>query len=183
MRRIVIAAGLVALAMPASAQAASPHMCEQAKKVRASVIDKHGKRAPGRDICRFGVRRGGKVHAPSNVQKARYLRALKRLDNPPPQPTLVRTAVPPRVPPAGTKSPGVDGIYGRGGWAIPEYIVQCESGGDYGAVNPSSGATGAYQIMPGTAAAYGCSLATPAGQDQCAAKIYAREGAAPWSCG
>lgn len=179
MRRIVIAAGLVALAMPATAHGKSPHMCEQAKKVRASVVHKHGKRAPGRDICEQGMRSGRK---PSNAQKARYLRALKRLDSPPPQPTLVRTAVPPRVPPAGTKSAGVDGIYGRGGWAIPEYIVMCESGGDYGARN-ASGATGAYQIMPGTAAAYGCSLATPAGQDRCAAKIYAREGAAPWSCG
>ncbi len=31
----------------------------------------------------------------------------------------------------------------------------CESGGDYGAVNPSSGAGGAYQILPSTWALYG----------------------------
>lgn len=68
------------------------------------------------------------------------------------------------------------------GYSIPEYIVQCESGGDYSASNPS-GAYGAYQIMPGTAAAYGCDLSTPAGQDACAAEIYAAEGASPWSCG
>lgn len=68
------------------------------------------------------------------------------------------------------------------GYTIPSYIVECESGGDYSAQNPS-GAYGAYQIMPGTAAAYGCDLSTPAGQDACAAEIYAAEGASPWSCG
>lgn len=70
-----------------------------------------------------------------------------------------------------------------GGYAIPEYIVQCESGGDYNAVNPTSGAYGAYQVLPSTASAYGCDLSTPAGQDACAAEIYAAEGASPWSCG
>ena len=40
-----------------------------------------------------------------------------------------------------------------GGYAIPREIVMCESGGDYNAVNPSSGAYGAYQIMPSTSAA------------------------------
>lgn len=69
-----------------------------------------------------------------------------------------------------------------GGYAIPSYIVECESGGDYGASNPS-GAYGAYQIMPGTASAYGCDLSTPAGQDSCAAEIYAAEGSSPWVCG
>src|SRR5262249_35173370 len=37
-----------------------------------------------------------------------------------------------------------------GPYSIPTYIVMCESGGDYGAVNPSSGAGGAYQILPST---------------------------------
>lgn len=68
------------------------------------------------------------------------------------------------------------------GYAIPEYIVECESGGDYTAQNPS-GAYGAYQIMPETAAAYGCDLSTPAGQDACAAKIYADVGTSAWVCG
>jgi hypothetical protein len=181
MRRIVIAAGLVALAMPASAQAASPHMCEQAKKVRASVIDKHGKRAPGRDICRFGVRRGGKVHAPSNVQKARYLRALKRLDSPPPQPTLVRTAVPPRVPPAGTRSAGV-----RAGGTLSA-IARCESGGNY-ATNTGNGFYGAYQFDLQTWQSVGGSgnpaAASPAEQDRRAAILYSQRGSSPWPvCG
>ena len=37
----------------------------------------------------------------------------------------------------------------------PTYIVMCESGGNFGAVNPSSGAGGAYQILPSTWDAYG----------------------------
>jgi len=73
-----------------------------------------------------------------------------------------------------------------GGYSIPSYIVQCESGGDYSARNPS-GAGGAYQMMPGTFHAYGGSgdpaSASKAEQDRVAARIYAAEGSAPWSCG
>jgi muramidase (phage lysozyme) len=63
-----------------------------------------------------------------------------------------------------------------------------ESGTNYSTdasnTNPSSGATGRYQILPSTAAAYGCSLATPAGQDACAATIYRNQGAGAWvGCG
>ena len=41
----------------------------------------------------------------------------------------------------------------------------CESGGNYGAVNPSSGAGGAYQILPSTWALYG-GQGAPAGRPQ-----------------
>jgi muramidase (phage lysozyme) len=63
----------------------------------------------------------------------------------------------------------------------------CESGGNYSAVNPSSGAGGAYQILPSTWAAYGGTGlpqdAPPAVQDAIAAKIYAAGGPSQWSCG
>jgi muramidase (phage lysozyme) len=62
----------------------------------------------------------------------------------------------------------------------------CESGGNYRAVNPSTGAGGAYQILPSTWAAYGGSglpqNAPPAEQDAIAAKIYAAAGPSQWSC-
>jgi muramidase (phage lysozyme) len=62
----------------------------------------------------------------------------------------------------------------------------CESGGNYRAVNPSSGAGGAYQILPSTWAAYGGTGspqdAPPAEQDAIAAKIYATDGRGAWSC-
>jgi len=76
--------------------------------------------------------------------------------------------------------------YGDGGYSIPSSIVQCESGGDYSAVNPSSGAGGAYQILPSTWAAYGGQGlpqdASPAEQSQIAAEIYASQGPSAWSC-
>jgi peptidoglycan hydrolase-like protein with peptidoglycan-binding domain len=73
-----------------------------------------------------------------------------------------------------------------GGYTIPSGIVQCESGGDYSAVNSSSGAGGAYQIMPSTWAAYGGQGlpqdAPKSEQDAIAAKIYASQGSSAWSC-
>lgn len=74
-----------------------------------------------------------------------------------------------------------------GGYAIPSSIVQCESGGNYSAVNPSSGAGGAYQILPSTWQAYGGQglpqNASPAEQGRIAAKIYAGgAGRNQWSC-
>lgn len=73
-----------------------------------------------------------------------------------------------------------------GGYSIPSSIVQCESGGNYSAVNSSSGAGGAYQIMPSTWQAYGgqgLPQDAPKGeQDQIAAKIYASQGSSAWSC-
>lgn len=35
-----------------------------------------------------------------------------------------------------------------GEWAIPTYIVMCESGGRWDAYNPYSGASGPYQMLP-----------------------------------
>jgi transglycosylase-like protein/putative peptidoglycan binding protein len=72
------------------------------------------------------------------------------------------------------------------GYSIPAGIVQCESGGNYSAVNPSSGAGGAYQILPSTWQAYGGQGlpqdAPPAEQDRIAAAIYAHQGASAWTC-
>jgi peptidoglycan hydrolase-like protein with peptidoglycan-binding domain len=72
------------------------------------------------------------------------------------------------------------------GYTIPSGIVQCESGGDYSAANPSSGAGGAYQIMPSTWAAYGGQGlpqdAPKAEQDRIAGEIYANQGSSAWSC-
>jgi len=73
-----------------------------------------------------------------------------------------------------------------GPYSIPTYIVMCESGGNYSAVNPSSGAGGAYQIMPSTWTAYGGTGlpqdASKAEQDRIAALIWADVGASAWSC-
>ena len=77
-------------------------------------------------------------------------------------------------------------LFGNGHWAIPEYIVMCESGGNYHAVNASSGAGGAYQIMPATWRSYGGQGlpqdAPPAEQDRIAALIWRDSGPGAWSC-
>jgi septal ring factor EnvC (AmiA/AmiB activator) len=74
-----------------------------------------------------------------------------------------------------------------GPYSIPTYIVICESGGDYGAVNPSSGAGGAYQILPSTWELYGGQGEPQNGskeeQDRIAAEIWADSGSSAWVCG
>lgn len=74
-----------------------------------------------------------------------------------------------------------------GPYSIPTYIVMCESGGDYGAVNPSSGAGGAYQILPSTWELYGGQgepqNASKAEQDRIAGEIWADSGPSAWVCG
>jgi peptidoglycan hydrolase CwlO-like protein len=75
---------------------------------------------------------------------------------------------------------------GFGEWAIPEAIVMCESGGNFSALNPTSGAGGAYQILPSTWAAYGGRglphEASPAEQHRIAAMIWADSGPSAWVC-
>jgi septal ring factor EnvC (AmiA/AmiB activator) len=73
-----------------------------------------------------------------------------------------------------------------GPYSIPTYIVMCESGGDYSAVNPSSGAGGAYQILPSTWDLYDGKgepqNAPKAEQDRIAAEIWADSGGGAWVC-
>jgi peptidoglycan hydrolase CwlO-like protein len=73
-----------------------------------------------------------------------------------------------------------------GNWAIPEAIVMCESGGNFNAVNSSSGAGGAYQILPSTWRLYGGSGApqdaSASLQSQIAAQIWRDSGPSAWAC-
>ena len=74
-----------------------------------------------------------------------------------------------------------------GPYSIPTYIVMCESGGNYRALNESSMAGGAYQIIPSTWQAYGgqgqyAHLASKAEQDRVAAIIWREDGPGAWSC-
>lgn len=73
-----------------------------------------------------------------------------------------------------------------GPYSIPTYIVMCESGGNYSALNPSSGAGGAYQILPSTWELYGGQgepqNAPKAEQDRIAAEIWADSGGSAWVC-
>jgi len=73
-----------------------------------------------------------------------------------------------------------------GEWSIPVAIVMCESGGNFSALNPSSGAGGAYQILPSTWRLYGGEglphEASPPEQHRVAAMIWADSGPSAWVC-
>jgi septal ring factor EnvC (AmiA/AmiB activator) len=93
---------------------------------------------------------------------------------------------------SGTTTPtvagsGGDGLGGSGGWAIPEAIVLCESGGQNLPPN-SAGASGYYQIIPGTWKLFGGTgpaayQASESEQSAVAAKIWnGGAGASNWTC-
>jgi peptidoglycan hydrolase CwlO-like protein len=73
-----------------------------------------------------------------------------------------------------------------GNYAIPQAIVMCESGGNFQAVNSSSGAGGAYQILPSTWRLYSGSGspqdASPQAQSQIASQIWSDSGPSAWAC-
>jgi hypothetical protein len=156
---------------PASANRA--HLKDTYSGLYHAVADKYGKRTPGRNIRKWGVRTDHGTRVASDRELARSIRTFRRWLSPPI--------------PAATNTDGsaTHVAYNAGGkWAIPGYIVRCESGGNYNAVNSSSGARGAYQLMPGTYKAYGGDGSwSPADQDRVAARLYAAEGTSPWVCG
>lgn len=176
MRKIILAV-LVTLfwVQAAQVEASRTTLCSKAYSARMAVVKKHGKRAPGRNICRYGVpsRFNAKwSKKATTAQKAAYLRNLNAILHPPVYMTAVGR---PAQPPAGTLSP-------RG--ELPYCTWGPESGGDYhGPNNPSTGASGKYQIIPSTWRQYGGTKyaaqardATPAQQDEIAAKIASQGG-------
>lgn len=176
---------VMALALPATAQARDPFPKSAGTVCKSGVVKAHysaryyrvkavhGTRTPGRNIRRYGLNNHRK-------SKCKHLRRSNR--------TFKRWLAPPPAPvaPGDTSSAGIDSpaapAYAGGQYSIPSDIVMCESGGDYGAVNPSSGAYGAYQILPSTSAALGCDMSSPAGQDECAKRVWNTQGRGAWVC-
>jgi hypothetical protein len=112
-------AALFAIAAPAASAKDNSTLCYKAHGLRAAVVQKHGKRAPGRNICRYGLKSGQKA---TTKQKARYVRNLKKLNVR--YEYLAVNASFPGVPPAGTLTPK----YAPTGLA--SCIVRSESGGN-----------------------------------------------------
>ncbi|MCX7621281.1 MAG: transglycosylase family protein [Acidimicrobiales bacterium] len=106
---------------------------------------------------------------------------------PPPSPASRSSSAQPAANPSRSGSSGTNGFL--------QCVKNRESRGDYGAVNRSSGAAGAYQFMPSTWNAtarhagrpdlVGRNPATvsPADQDAMAMHLYQWQGAAPWGGG
>lgn len=186
MRSLIATAAVALTAAVASPAIAADHApkhvttCEKAFVVRASVVHKHGARAPGRNICRFGVKHSnGTVVKATYDQKKRYLRQLRLLIQP------YTTASAPAQKPAGV-------LTAHAAYALPHSIVMCESGGNPRAVNASNPdrPAGLYQIITSTWLAHGggqyaptADAATPAQQSIVAAKIWnGGAGAGQWEC-
>jgi len=175
--RVLLGALLAMLCMAAPATAEARTIEQKYTDLRIAVIKKHGVRTVGRNIRKYGLRTPkGRIIPAQPRHYARSIRTFRRW----------------LAPPAPLARPGdrisVAPAYAGGAFAIPRYIVMCESGGDYRKWNNAgSGASGAYQIMPGTWKHYGGSTrnaadADPAEQDRVAARIWAAEGSRPWSC-
>lgn len=98
------------------------------------------------------------------------------------QTTRTPTSAPPRRPAARSAAPTPR----ASGGTPPEYVKQCESGGDYRAINPN-GHYGAWQFSQSTWEAVGGTgrpdQASPAEQDRRAAILWnGGSGAGHWSC-
>lgn len=180
MKRLILAAGaVVAAAAPAGAMAAildgpapgkapTPAHARAYERAYATVARERGRRAPGRNIVKAGIAPGWPA---TDAEVVASLAVLDRMLGSGQSPTT---------------SPASSSVASAGASGVP--ACASESGTNYSTgpanTNPSSGATGRYQILPSTAAAYGCNLSTPAGQDACAQVIYARQGASAWvNCG
>lgn len=190
-RRIVGAVALALVAATSTQAAQGASLPEKYRHRYDAVADRHGARAPGRDILRDGVRfmwvsadhaRRHAATRPASSHElavsARQLRAILR----PVNPLLHRTAVPPGHAPAGVRTASVS----AGG--VLDAIAACESGGNPAAVDPTGTYRGKYQFDAQTWGSVGGSgdpaAAPEAEQDRRAAALYAQRGAAPWPvCG
>jgi hypothetical protein len=170
MKRVLYPASIAVLttvaAVPAAAAAkpTTPAHARAYEHAYHRVAHQLGVRIPGRNIVRDGMPNG---HRPSDAKTVSSLGVLERI-----------------------LAPAPASVSATGDAAGAAGVPACasESGTDYSTgpdnTNSSSGATGRYQILPSTAAAYGCDLTTAAGQDACAQVIYEHQGASAWvGCG
>jgi hypothetical protein len=155
-----------ALAVPGVA-GAEP-LADHANHLRAEVVRALGHRSPGRDIVRQGILAHGKTRRPTHAELISYQDALAR---------MLASGYSSSDSNTSSESAAAAG-------SLPTCTWQPESGGDWSAVNPSSGAGGRYQIMPSTWAAYGGTGlpqdASPAEQTAVAERIMQEQGPSAW---
>jgi hypothetical protein len=156
-RRIMLFASTSgALAVLGTAYADS--QTQQANRLRAEVAVELGQRATGRNIVRWGVLKSDGTRRPADhAELISYGDILSRMltpsaRSPTGSPASARTssASPSSAPGAATaqNTAGTSGASSSG--SLPACTWQPESGGNWSAVNSSSGAGGYYQILPST---------------------------------
>lgn len=178
MKRFMLpASAAIAAIAPAAAlaKAPTPTHVRAYERTYHRVAQRLGSRVPGRNIVKDGVAAN---RAATDAEVISSIAVLERMLAPLSTSVSAHSSF---TAPAGTS---VNTTSSTGG--LP--ACASESGTNYSTgadnTNASSGATGRYQILPSTAAAYGCSLATSAGQDACAQVIYEHQGASAWvGCG
>lgn len=159
--RTAAAAAVAALALPGAAAAApqgkdaagrSGDSLERHEKryleVRQDFVKANGIRAAGRNIVRHGyLERDGDVHEATHAEVRESILTMR-------PPAVTETATETATV-TETAAPGVAATEASssGGAAASSATAQCESGGDYSAVNPA-GYYGAYQFDQGTWDAY-----------------------------
>lgn len=182
MRALAVAlasVGTAVLANPAAGHAVTRQHARDYEHAYHAVAHKFGRRAPGRNIVRWGLPRRRATDA-RIVQSTAVLERMLAPPPPPPPPAPVAQAVaaPSAAPVASASSSGSSG-------SLPSCTWVPESGGNWSAVNSSSGAGGRYQIMPSTWQAYGGSgspaSASPGEQTAIAQKIYNDVGGSAWT--
>lgn len=182
LKRWLFAAGFAAAIAPGAAQAhLTHHEAVAYGRAYGHVVHVLGHRAAG---CKLIGPKASCRHTTDQMVR-RSTQTLHRMLAPAPTP-----AAPAPAASASAATTAQNTTSYSGGYSIPSYIVQCESGGNWSAVNPTSGAGGAYQVMPQSWAAYGglkyapdAQDATPAEQSIIAARIYADVGPSAWTCG
>ena len=185
-------AGLAAVAVGAGALAAAPAAAASPELNGLLAVGAHGGQVKevqhALHLQRTGEFGPKTHHAVVRFQKAKHLMVdgvvgLQTWDK---LFHIKAAPAPVAAPVTSTPTTPTSSSYASSGYSIPSGIVQCESGGNWGAVNSSSGAGGAYQILPSTWAAYGGSGlpqdASPAEQSAIAARIYATQGPGAWTC-
>jgi Transglycosylase-like domain len=176
-RIAVIATCAAALAAPVAAQGSPtsvvperhPAYEKRYLEVRGKFVERLGLHEAGRNIVRDGyVEKDGDVHPATKAEVVASTQRMEASLNPPEPATTTTPTSTTTTAPTSSSSSG----------AVSSSTVQCESGGDYTAVNPA-GYYGAYQFDQSTWDAYAPSgyqgvnpaEAPPAVQDETAASV------------
>ena len=179
MKKLFATLALVAVVAPITAAGKPgdpPLKRERAKYLNLyfAVRHKEGKRAPGRQILRQGVRHKHGVRPATAKEVARSIRQLRILLNP------LLVARPPGQAPAAVQTGAAGGTLSA--------IAACESGGDPRAIGGGGAFRGKYQFTYSTWASVGGhgdpAAAPEAEQDMRAAILYRTAGPGQWPvCG